>query len=364
MNGNYRGIIILAIFFYLMVAVTYNILEELPLLKFIMILVGLYIPVILYKEYKKDFRTKINSVYIPSYFEELYQEVCKSSNIHLLEAMRKKARNRMIVLFLGFIILFIGMIKTNILLMFTGIIIMLLCSNNKSEKQYKVMYKEEVLSEFIKLVNDNLKFNNKNINSEMIEHTYKIANFDNKSFNIFKTDDYIEGQLEDNIYAKMSDLHIQRREVYYDDGKRKERIIEIFQGMFVETECNKDIETYIKISKNKLKIFGQQDRVEMDSQEFEKYFDIYSENKILAMQLLTSDVMTTLIDFYTRYNMEYEIVIRNNTIYMRFFTGAMFEPKLFGDSMDKKLLFSYYVILKFIVDVTKEVNKALKEVEI
>ena len=32
--------------------------------------------------------------------------------------------------------------------------------------------------------------------------------------------------------------------------------------------------------------------------------------------------------------------------------------------MDKELLLKYYCILKFIVDVTKEVNKALKEVEI
>ena len=55
----------------------------------------------------------------------------------------------------------------------------------------------------------------------------------------------------------------------------------------------------------------------MDSKEFEKYFDIYSENKIVAMQILTSDIMESLIEFYNKYQLEYEIVFRNNTIYLK-----------------------------------------------
>ena len=35
----------------------------------------------------------------------------------------------------------------------------------------------------------------------------------------------------------------------------------------------------------------------MDSQEFEKSFDVTASDKIKAMQLLTSDVMADLIDF-------------------------------------------------------------------
>ena len=49
--------------------------------------------------------------------------------------------------------------------------------------------------------------------------------------------------------------------------------------------------------------------------------------------------------FYNKYQIKYEIVFRENTIYMRFFTGAMFEPKIFGNSMDKELLLKYYCII-------------------
>ena len=49
---------------------------------------------------------------------------------------------------------------------------------------------------------------------------------------------------------------------------------------------------------------------------------------------------------------------------MSFFTGTMFEPKTFGSSMDKQLLFTYYSILQFISNVTKKVNKTLEDLEI
>lgn len=246
-------------------------------------------------------------------------------------------------------------------LLIIGFIFIILGMNNKYKKQYELIYKKEIINKFIKLVSDKLEYKAYNINSEQIKGVYKAANFDDKMFNIFEVDDYITGLLEDNINIQISDLDVKYR---VNIGTRSETAM-VFNGLFVQTDCNKDLGTYIKISREEIKTFIPNDIVEMDSEEFEKYFDIYSENKILAIQLLTSDVMTTLVDFYTRYHLEYEIVIRNNKIYMRFFTGEMFEPEILGSSMDeKKLLFRYYCILKFIADVTKEVNKALKEIEI
>ncbi len=364
MNGRFKeimGPVLMLIFF---VVLFRSAIAEYPILNAIIIVLLVCLPVMIYKEYQKNFKTKIASVDIPDYFEEMYQKLYKNNKIYSLEVLRKKARNIKIMPFLGFLIIIFNTMHQNLLLIFVGLIFIVIGFYNKYEKQYKLIYKKDVISEFIKLVSKNLKYEAYNTNPQIVQETYKYANFDNKSFNMFKADDYIEGKIEDDININMRDLHIQRKEEYYSQGKRKEQIIEIFQGIFTQTDCNKDIGTYIKISKNQLKIFSKNDRVEMDSQEFEKYFDIYSEDKILAMRILTSDVMSMLIDFYNRYNLEYEIVIRNNKIYMRFFTGPMFEPKIFGHSMDKQLLFTYFCILKFIVDITKEINKVLKEIEI
>lgn len=294
-------------------------------------------------------------------FEKVYQELYRG-NIGNLEVMRKQARWRLVIQYIIPLIIFILGVSNNVNTFPIAFIILiaLIFINSKYISKYKNTYKSEIVANFIKLIDNKLVYKPRGEELFSMESDYREACFDNETFNRFYSDDYIEGFLNNEFFTKMADLHIQH---HVKSGKHS-HTHEVFQGIFIQTECNKDIGTYIKISKNKLKIFGQRDRVEMDSQEFEKYFDIYSKNKILTMQLLTSDVMTTLVDFYNKYNIEYEIVIRNNKIYMRFFTGAMFEPKIFGSSMDKKLLFSYYCILKFIVDVTKEVNKALQEIEI
>lgn len=297
-------------------------------------------------------------------FEKVYQELY-NNNMSGLEEKRKNVITSFIFVGIAFFIAICGIVFRKFLLILGGILVaVLMLTNNKKEKNYVLTYKKDIINKFIKLIDNKLEYKTEDIDLRTIRADYKSANFNNESFDIFKADDYIYGLLNNEVYTEMSDLHIMRKEEYYEDGKRKEMIINVFQGIYTKTQCNKDIGTYIKISKNQFKLFRKKDRVEMDSQEFEKYFDIYSENKILTMQLLTSDIMAILVDFYNKYKIEYEIVIKNNKIHMRFFTGAMFEPKIFGNSMDKELLLKYYCILKFIVDVTKQVNKALQEVEI
>jgi len=341
-----------------------NFILENPVVLFIAVLVVFLLAKIIADSITKPnkwvFRNNIKKENVLQEFEDIYQQLYRD-NISGLESMRKQARWRTVIQYaIPLLIFIVGFKNQSVFMVALIIFIALIFINSKYISKYKETYKSEIIAKFIKLINNKLVYKSNSQELLSMEDDYKKASFDNKVFNRFYPDDYIEGLLNNEFFVKMSDLHIQH---HVKSGKHS-HTYEVFQGIFVQTGCNKDIGTYIKISKNQLKMFGQQYRVEMDSQEFEKYFDIYSENKMITMQLLTSDVMAILIDFYNKYNVDYEIVIRNNKIYMRFFTGAMFEPKIFGNSMDKELLLRYYCILKFIVDVTKEVNKALKEVEI
>lgn len=334
--------------------------------KIILLIFIIFFIIFMYKKKKKNHLMDKNFfVNCPTEFEKIYNELCKNK-ITILEKER-----RYIILFYFLISLIILLLLLNFTvfnksLIFINIlfIIAFILIISKKERKYISIYKKEVLNSFIKLIDNNLEYKTENIDSQTIKFDYKSANFSNESFNVFKVDDYIFGMLNNEIYTQMSDLHLQRKEEYYSDGETKENIIEVFQGIYSKTECSKDIKTSIKILKNRFKIFENENKIEMDSQEFEKYFDIYSEDKILTMRLLTSDIMTTLVDFYNKYHINYEIVINCRQIHMRFFTGPMFEPKIFGNSMDKKLLLEYFYILKFVVDVTNEINTALNEIEI
>ncbi len=334
-----------------------------------------FLPTILSKIIEPKYIKNISLENAPMDFKKIY-DALYSSNIDELEALRKKAKTRKIIQTFLLTIIFIGYVfmdsdRTIISLEVDGIIeIIAVISfviwgiftyiNHKSKNEYKLLYKNNIVSRFVKLVNSNLNYTpDKEKNSNLSEE-YRIANFDNNSFNNFYNDDCIEGNIEDNIYINATDIYVEKI-----TGSGKNRTVEeLFKGIFTYTKTNKNINSFIKISKNKYHIFNNDSKIQMDDSIFEKYFDVYSEDKLLTMRILTSDVMTSLMDFYNKYQLEFEIMFRNDTIYLRFFTGEMFEPKLFGNSMDKELLLVYYEILKFVVDVTKKINVTLQELEI
>lgn len=318
------------------------------------------------KERKSEDKILIED--IPDEFEEIYKELY-NNHIDVLESMRKKVKLLTVIGIISFGIFFIShfisdeldtIISRNVDAFFEFLTlpsllmgIVLMCINYKKLKQYAKAYKKEIISRFIELVNNKLVYKGEDFEKGKIQYEYKNAEFDNSRYNRFLADDYIEGPLDYWIFTKMADIGV----MYDTDEDTKIR----FLGIFALTTGNKDIRTCIKILNKSIK---SENRVEMDSEEFEKYFNVYAENKILTMRILTPDIMEYLTDFRNKFKMNYEIVFRDSTIYFRFFTGDMFEPKVFGSSMDKELLLTYYNIFNFIVEITKKINDVLQEIEL
>ena len=332
------------------------------------------VPIIaVYCQYRVNYKKfgKFNN--ITPEFENLYQELYVKSYCEF-EKNRKKVRNSLIIqgiLLICLSVLLGNMIDNEKMFWKLGIYVLIVLLpliyvifvNKKSEEEYNSKFKTQIINRFIKLINNKLEYKRDNIDYQQLLKNYKTANFTNEPIHVFEPDDYITGFLDNETYVEICDLNVKRKvDQYYRNGRNIEHFVQIFQGIFIKTECISNIGTHIKISKNKLKIFENKKRVEMDSQEFEKYFDIYSENKIVTMQLLTSDIMNILVDFYKKYGLKYEIVIKENKIYMRFLTGPMFEPSIFKSSMDKQKLSQYFGILKLVLNVTNAINSALKEI--
>ena len=104
--------------------------------------------------------------------------------------------------------------------------------------------------------------------------------------------------------------------------------------------------------------------VKMDSTEFENMFNVYSDNPVVAMRVLTSDIMEKIIEYEKRLNIHYELLISTNGIYMRLFTKELFEPSILKRDKEKKNMRIYYEILNLVVDMSKELDKIISEVEI
>ena len=108
------------------------------------------------------------------------------------------------------------------------------------------------------------------------------------------------------------------------------------------------------------------DRVSMDSSEFEKYFDVKASDSIIAMQLLTVDVMEELVKCENNTNMKYDITIRNNEIYLRFHSGTMsFNMGELKDGvLDKNVIHRYFYTLNFTYNLANKLMDTINDTQI
>ncbi len=178
-------------------------------------------------------------------------------------------------------------------------------------------------------------------------------------YNRYYSDDYFEGKIH-NQKIIMADLLVEEETKERDkDGNEKTETTIIFNGLFGKINLNKSINCNMTITKYYSFSFPNKQKLKMDSYEFEKVFNVYTDNNIIAMQLLTSDIQEDILALYNKYKINFYISIMQNKMYVLFNTGKMFEVFSTKNSPNE-VLEKYFEIMKFIY---KLVDKILKTIE-
>lgn len=304
------------------------------------------------KKYTKNIRKNMFS----EKFESIYKNVC---NMFWLKLNAIRAINSicMVVVFVSLIICIYmrqkGTLTEGILELIFLIIMMMGMLIAKNQTKYTELFKKNIVPSFMEMIFENVRYSRDERVREKVEKNYQASGFDSETTVRLKMNDYIE-------YSQgNSEIEIANIWAYEMPGNENDMT---FFGLFAQTDSVKPIEQFIKISKNKLN--KKKSKIDMDSSDFEEIFDIYAEDKIYAMRILTADVMMLLLDFYEKYEMKFEIILKEQKVYLRFYTGKIFEKKLFRNPMKKKNLFIYYSIMEFVVELTKSINKALEQIEL
>lgn len=331
-------------------------------------------------------KNKITSKQYPVEFEELYKKIFLKNNSEI-EKLRIKVRNisalYLLFLVLTFLFVIFGIfivpfILNSLDIYINGIIyhtlfllgayicgyrsLMLFGKYKKEMPIYKNSFKENVISKIVPLVNSNLLYFNGNDIAINIEPEYRASGFDGYDYNSFKVDDYIQGNIEDDLILRMADV-IVKNIIQTKNGESSE---DIFNGIFVMVNSGdtddkeKDNNKIVTIYSNVYSI-NSDTKVEVESEEFNKYFLVSTNDKIYALQILTADVINILLTYKKVYDLDFEIKIRGARTYIRFHIDNMFEPKIFKEALNKDDIYIYYNVLKFIIDFSKELNKVIKE---
>ena len=291
-------------------------------------------------------------------FNDIYEKIYQDSFVQL-EHERKKTKNQIfsfsfVAIMIGQIL---GIITNNIFFIFIfvpAIIVFFILSGK--DVTYKKMYKEKIIRVFVKEYSPTLEFLP---NSGISKPTYYSGEFE--KFDRYFTEDLITGTLDNGYKINIGEVKTQRES---RDKEGHVTYTTIFHGLFSEIELENYMPAEIKIRKNTISLFDSKDKVEMDSSEFEKIFNVYGTNKITTMQLLTADVMEMFINFKEKNKIVPELTIKNNKLYIRYATGSIFEATFLKNALDFDTLLKYYNVINFTLDLTEKLIRNIKEADL
>lgn len=327
------------------------------------IIVILFVWIIIYNCYIK-YKKKIKSQQYTTKFEEFYNILCKQ-DFEALEIIRKQIKIydtiTSCLIIANALLFIIAMIPVNFIIS-RLIIILVIClalfvmciyfkyKQNKLKKHYKLQYKQEIMRYVISAFNSNLEYSPNDTFGVKAKEQYDMASFDNETLEAINSEDYIVGRMG-NTYVEMCDI------VTYHKGAIT------FGGVFAII-CNKlNINSRIEIL-NTLNVLDDfEAEYQVDNNEFEKYFSIKAEDRILATRILTHDVTNVILNLYKEYGMRFDIVIKNSTTYIRFPAHHIFKIDLEKEILDKQQIYEPFVILQSINEIVSGIGNVINTLD-
>lgn len=138
----------------------------------------------------------------------------------------------------------------------------------------------------------------------------------------YRGEDYVEARYE-GVKIEMSEVHAEYKRQYIDArGRRRTQWQTIFKGLLLVSEFPKRTKGVVLVYPslgmeffgNILKPRGFQ-KANMESPEFEKYFDVYTTDQIEARYVLSISLMERMVQFRKKTNSNLRFSFIGNTLY-------------------------------------------------
>ena len=270
-------------------------------------------------------------------FTQLYTRLY-NENFNELEALREKEKSKTIKIILGLIGVFVAfpIFPPLGIVLFIVFVVFVIKNNIKTmkkranapkvqikngvyvsaevlqgEKSYKNVFKEKIITPIINHVFPEAKYTPF---LGIRESDYMMAHWED--YDSYNSEDRIitpvnlKENKEINLELTIAEVHTENR---HEDDEGHVSYTTVFHGLAGSINLPKNIGCYLKVVKNGLNLFGgPKDGLQMDMAEFEKMFDVKTDDRIKAMQILTSDIMTELIDLVRRTKVKFEFYINKD----------------------------------------------------
>lgn len=271
-----------------------------------------------------------------------------SSNPELnAEREKSKKAGRLLVIFLiiGFISFFL-IPPIGIFVLIGGIIYSSVKGGN-----YKKMFKENVMVHALKEYDSNLVYSP---NGGFPEEVYIRARFE--GYDRYSSEDQINGVI-DGYEFLMGEVHTENM---YTDKDGHTQYSTIFRGQVVWINITTSLGFDLTVRGNGIKLFAGDNHIEIDNEEFEEHYDVFSTDKIKAMKVLTPNVTNKILDLNRKYGFTFEIKLLGNQLFFRFRANDLFEPNVSDIKAEAVGIALYFEILNGIKEIMHEIIEAMK----
>lgn len=293
-------------------------------------------------------------------FDVIYQELCENGGKEL-EIKIKNNRSKIlkiigVIIILAIIMYILGSLEMMGACIIIGCLVSIFSLFKIQESNIKD-YREIIIKNLVKNYNPKLNYDY-NLGFKVSDY---ISSKLPEKFDDFHSRDAIYGNLDENIDFKMSYISTYKKERSVIDGETHTETIQTFRGIFGCANINKNIKAEVIIDLNDFKRKYRLNRIELESIEFEKAFDCFSDNKIVALQILTTDVVEQINELCNMFKNSIQIRIFDNMIFYRFSLEEVFLPPKFKNILDRNRLKKIYDAINISKNLIECINESIDE---
>ena len=175
------------------------------------------------------------------------------------------------------------------------------------------------------------------------------------NFDFFKSEDYLFGTLDNGSEVMLSEIALSRM-VRDQEGNYSEQTT--YEGVYAKVLIPNAYYATMELKQNDITKTFSKSRVEMESSEFEKKYDILAENRMQALKVFDPEVIQSVLKADELGLKQLQIKIRYGTMYIRFPRKIFLEMKGEGSFLRNDIK-AYYDEMGIIFDLIEKITDSV-----
>ncbi len=234
-------------------------------------------------------------------------------------------------------------------------------------KNYVPEFKRRVIGAIVRFCDPSLAYSPE---QHISESQFRGSRIFTTSPDRFSGEDCVAGKIGATAIA-FSEIHAEYKTTSLFHGRQRTQWHTIFKGLFIIADFNKEFRTTTVVVPDvaeralgrlcqffqKMNIVRPGQLIKLEAPEFEKLFAVYGEDQIEARYVLSTSLMSRIMDYRKKTGKEISLSFVSSNVHVAIPTAKnMFEPRIFKTVLDFGIAREYLEDLQLALGVVDDLN--------